>query len=316
MITSFFKTSKPIHYIIFLIVLTFLFVYQRIIIVNYQGNLSNILKDVGYLLVLLASFFTLIFIVTKNNLTHNNGYAALYFCLFMGLIPSCLEVNSVLISNLFILLSLRRIVSLRTNSNIKKKVLDASMWICLAAIFEPWTILFLGGLFMAMVIYSAAQIKNTVILFCGVLAVGILLTCFQLLTENTFPNFNQYLPTISFDSFVFTNTILEIVPLLFIAVVLLGIVSFIAKGFLKNRLKTPNFFVLVLIISIGIAIVFLSSSQIESTPYFLFVLAPSAIILANFSETTKYLWLSELVIATLFVAVLFQAWPNIPFPLN
>ena len=316
MITSFFKTSKPIHYIIFLIVLTFLFVYQRIIIVNYQGNLSNTLKDVGYFLVLLASFFTLIFIFTKNNLTHNNGYAALYFCLFIALIPSCLEVNSVLISNFFILLSLRRIVSLRTNSNIKKKVLDASMWICFAAIFEPWAILFLGGLFMAMVIYSAAQIKNTVILFCGVLAVGILLTCFRLLTENTFPNFNQYLPTISLDSFAFANIIVDTTPLLFLSVVSLGIVSFIAKGFLKNRIKTPNFLVLILIIFIGIAIVFLSSSQSESAPYFLFALAPSAIILANFSETTKYLWLSELVIGALFVAALFQLGLNIPFPVN
>ena len=316
MITSFFKTSKPIHYIIFLIVLTFLFVYQRTIIVNYQGNLSNILKDVGYLLILLASFFTLIFIVTKNNLTLKNSYAALYFCLFIGLIPSCLEANSVLTSNFFILLSLRRIVSLRTNSNTKKKLLDASMWICLAAIFEPWAILFLGGLFMAMLFYSVAQIKNTAIPFCGILAVGILLTCFRWLTENAFPNFNQYLPTISFDTFAFTNTIVEAAPLLFLSVVLLGIVSFIAKGFLKNRLKTPNFLVLVLAISIGIAIVFLSSSQIDSAPYFLFVLAPSAIILANFSETTKYLWLSELVIGVLFFAVLFQLGLNIPFPVN
>ena len=125
MITSFFKTSKPIHYIIFLIVLICLFVYQRIIIVNYQGNLSNTLNEIGDLLILLASFFTLIFIVTKNNLTYNNGYAALYFCLFIGLIPSCLETNSILVSNFFILLSFRRIVSLKTKTNIKKKLFDA-----------------------------------------------------------------------------------------------------------------------------------------------------------------------------------------------
>ena len=92
-------------------------------------------------------FHVKIFIVTKNNLTYNNGYAALYFCLFIGLIPSCLEENSILVSNLFILLSFRRIMSLKTNSNIKKKLLDASMWICLAAIFEPWAILFFLVLF-------------------------------------------------------------------------------------------------------------------------------------------------------------------------
>ena len=123
MITSFFKTSKPIHYIIFIIVLTFVFSYQRIIEGNQAINLGNSAKEVGYLFVVLASFITLVFIVTKNNLTHKNSFAALYFCLFIGLIPSSLEVNSILISNLFVVFSLRRIISLRTKTNIKKKTI-------------------------------------------------------------------------------------------------------------------------------------------------------------------------------------------------
>jgi len=314
MITSFFKTSKPIHYIIFLVVLICMFVFQRIITVDYEVNLSNTLREVGYLSILLASFFTLIFIVTKNNLTHNNSYAALYFCLFIGLMPSCLETNSVLISNFFILLSLRRIVSLKTNSNIKKKLLDASMWICLAAIYEPWAILFFAVLFLGMVFYSVAQTKNTVIPFCGILAVGILLTCYRLLTKNMFPNLIEYLPTISFDTFSFNNTIIEAQSLLFIAVVLFGIGGFIVKGFLKNRVKNPSFSVLILAILTGITIVFLSSNH--GLAGYLFAFAPSAIVLANFSETTKYRWLSEFVLGVLLFAVLFQVGLNIPFPLN
>ncbi|WP_157498083.1 DUF6427 family protein [Formosa sp. Hel1_33_131] len=291
-----------------------MFVFQRIITVDYEVNLSNTLREVGYLSILLASFFTLIFIVTKNNLTHNNSYAALYFCLFIGLMPSCLETNSVLISNFFILLSLRRIVSLKTNSNIKKKLLDASMWICLAAIYEPWAILFFAVLFLGMVFYSVAQTKNTVIPFCGILAVGILLTCYRLLTKNMFPNLIEYLPTISFDTFSFNNTIIEAQSLLFLAFVLFGIGSFIAKGFLKNRVVNPSFSVLILAILTGITIVFLSSNH--GLAGYLFAFAPSAIVLANFSETTKYRWLSEFVLGVLLFAVLFQVGLNIPFPLN
>jgi hypothetical protein len=314
MITSFFKTSKPIHYIIFLVVLICVFAFQRIITVDYEGNLSNNLKEAGYLSILLASFFILIFIVTKNNLTHNNSYASLYFCLFIGLTPSCLETNSILVSNFFILLSLRRIVSLKTNSNIKKKLLDASMWICLAAVFEPWAILFFAVLFLGMVFYSVSQIKNTVIPFCGILAVGILLTCYRLLTENVFPNLTEYLPTISFDTFSFNNTIIEVQSLLFIAVVLFGIGSFIAKGFLKNRVMNPSFLVLILAILTGIIIVFLSSSH--GLAGYLFAFTPSAIVLANFSKTTKYRWLSELILGILLFAVLLQVGLNIPFPVN
>ena len=117
MITSFFKTSKPIHYIIFIIILTAVFTFQRIIWGNDVINVTSILKETAYLLVVLVSFVILIFIVTKNKLTHNNSYAALYFCLFVSLMPSSLEVNSVLVSNLFILLSLRSIISLKTKTN-------------------------------------------------------------------------------------------------------------------------------------------------------------------------------------------------------
>lgn len=315
MITSFFKTSKPIHYIIFLIVLICLFVYQRIIIVNYQGNLSNTLNEIGDLLILLASFFTLIFIVTKNNLTYNNGYAALYFCLFIGLIPSCLEENSILLSNLFILLSFRRIMSLKTNSNIKKKLLDASMWICLAAIFEPWAILFFLVLFFGMVFYSVTQIKNTMIPFCGILAVAILLTSYRLLTENAFPSVTEFLPTLRFDNTSFNNTITKTESLQFLAVVLFGILSFFGKVVLKNRLKIPSVFVILLPILIGITMVFINSNH-GASRYYLFAFAPTSIILANFSETTMYRWLSDLVIGLLLFAVLIQWSLNISFLIN
>jgi len=315
MITSFFKTSKPIHYIIFLIVLICLFVYQRIIIVNYQGNLSNTLNEIGDLLILLASFFTLIFIVTKNNLTYNNGYAALYFCLFIGLIPSCLEENSILLSNLFILLSFRRIMSLKTNSNIKKKLLDASMWICLAAIFEPWAILFFLVLFFGMVFYSVTQIKNTMIPFCGILAVAILLTSYRLLTENAFPSVTEFLPTLRFDNTSFNNTITKTESLQFLAVVLFGILSFFGKVVLKNRLKIPSVFVILLAILIGITMVFINSNH-GASRYYLFAFAPTSIILANFSETTMYRWLSDLVIGLLLFAVLIQWSLNISFLIN
>ena len=315
MITSFFKTSKPIHYIIFLIVLICLFVYQRIIIVNHQGNLSNTLNEIGDLLILLASFFTLIFIVTKNNLTYNNGYAALYFCLFIGLIPSCLEENSILVSNLFILLSFRRIMSLKTNSNIKKKLLDASMWICLAAIFEPWAILFFLVLFFGMVFYSVTQIKNTMIPFCGILAVAILLTSYRLLTENAFPSVTEFLPTLRFDNTSFNNTITKTESLQFLAVVLFGIVSFFGKVVLKNRLKIPSVFVILLAILIGITMVFINSNH-GASRYYLFAFAPTSIILANFSETTMYRWLSDLVIGLLLFAVLIQWSLNISFLIN
>jgi hypothetical protein len=309
MITSFFKTSKPIHYLIFLSVLISMFAYQRIVVVDYEGSLSKTLNELGYLFIVLTSFFTLVFVVTKNNLTQNNGYAALYFCLFIGLIPTSLETNSVLISNAFILLSIRRIMSLKTNSNIKKKVFDASMWICLAAIFEPWAILFFLVLFFGMGLYAVNQIKNFTIPFCGILAVGILLTIYRLLTDNALPSVTEYLPTINFKNFSFNNAIMETESYLFLAIVLIGIVSFMVKVFLKNRIKIPSIIVLILAAIIGISIAFVSKNH--GLGSYLFAFAPSSVVLANFSETTKYYLLSNLLIGILIFTVLIQLSLNI-----
>ena len=313
MITSFFKTSKPIQYIIFLIVLICVFVYQRTIVVDYEVNLINTLKELGYFSLVLASFFTLIFIATKNKLTNKNSFAALYFCLFIGLIPSSIGTNPLLVSNFFVLLSLRRIVSLKTNQNIKKKLLDASMWICLATLFEPWAILFFLVLFIGMVFYSVAQIKNSIIPFCGILVVGILLASSQLLTKNVFPNLSEYLPPLNFDAFPFNYKILELESIQFLAIVLFGVVSFILKIVLKNRLKNPTFFVLILAIFIAFFIVFTTSNHGQAA--YLFAVAPSAIVLANFSETTQYRWLSDLILGVLLFSVLLFGL-NIPSLFN
>jgi len=313
MITSFFKTSKPIQHIIFLIVLICVFVYQRTTAVDYEVNLINTLKELGYFSLVLASFFTLIFIATKNKLTNKNSFAELYFCLFIGLIPSCIGTNPILVSNFFVLLSLRRIVSLKTNQNIKKKLLDASMWICLATLFEPWAILFFLVLFIGMVFYSVAQIKNSIIPFCGILVVGILLASSQLLTKNVFPNLSEHLPPFNFTTFSFNYKILELESIQFLAIVLFGVVSFILKIVLKNRLKNPTFFVLILAIFTAFFIVFTTSNHGQAA--YLFAVAPSAIVLANFSETTQYRWLSDLILGVLLFSVLLFGL-NIPTLFN
>jgi hypothetical protein len=56
--------------------------------------------------------------------------------------------------------------------------------------------------------------------------------------------------------------------------------------------------------------VFISSNNRISSHY-LFAFAPASIILANFSETIIYRWLSDLVIGLLLFAVLIQLGLNI-----
>jgi hypothetical protein len=96
---------------------------------------------------------------------------------------------------------------------------------------------------------------------------------------------------------------------LFLAIVLIGIVSFMVKVFLKNRIKIPSIIVLILAAIIGISIAFVSKNH--GLGSYLFAFAPSSVVLANFSETTKYYLLSNLLIGILIFTVLIQLSLNI-----
>ena len=122
MITSFFKVSKPYHYVLFLLGLTVVFLHQfyhQTYVIKAIGFLEIIIKFLS----LLVSVFFVVFIISKNNLTQNNSFAAFYFCLFIFLFPQSITKSEVVISNMFILLSYRRILSLGRRTNFKKKYL-------------------------------------------------------------------------------------------------------------------------------------------------------------------------------------------------
>ena len=118
MITRFFKISRPFHFILFLLAITFIFFNQFYVIKNLGTS-----KIAITFLCLIISLFLVVFIITKNNLTQNNSFAAFYFCLFIFLFPSSVTNSGIIISNMFMLLAFRRILSLNSKSNLKKNIL-------------------------------------------------------------------------------------------------------------------------------------------------------------------------------------------------
>ena len=310
MITSFFKTSKPIHYIIFSIVLLALVFYQRIFVNNFESSLPNYLKEVACLFVVIASFFVLIFIVTKNHLTQNNSFAALFFCLFIGVFPQILDYIPTLIANLFVLFSLRRIVSLKNKTNIKKKILDATLWICLAMLFDSFSIFFFVPIIISLALYSVFEIRNILIPFFGIFAFVTLWTSFSLVAYDQLPNINEYLPGLSFEmqDFVFKKN--SAFSLFIATLLIIGIVNYVLYGFFKNRFNRPSIVLLIFIIAAGFT-AFLCSPT-ESKEVYVFIVAPSAILMANFSETTKFRWMPDLIMVSLFIVTVLQ----IPFNIS
>ena len=294
MITRFFSTSKPIHFVI-IILLTFVaFMITRIS--NFEEDLSLlvILKQIVFYSVALFSIFTLDFLVNKNNLTKKSSYKILLFSLFIVLLPDTLKIDNVLISNLFVLLALRRIISLRTNKKIKRKLFDAAFWIGIATLFNFWTILFFILIIAALIFYSITNFKNWVIPFIGLLTVGIILTRYSIIENNQFVVLSSYFDTIGFD-FTTYNAPNLIIGITILASLGLWTILFYIRN-LKNRKRTQRPSHILIIVSFFISVVIILISPNKNGSEFIFMFAPLSIIMANYIESIKEVWLAELFI--------------------
>ena len=294
MLTSFFSKSKPIN---FILVSTYLIVgcfFSSISILDETGGFSFFQKQTLLLLVCIFSVLLLNFIVRKNSLTENNTYSIFFFACFMLFIPLLFNNLEVLLVNLLLLLVFRRILSLTSEKNIEKKNLDASIWITFAAIFYFWFILFFIVLFIAIIQKRSKNYKLILIPFVGFLSILVLATSYNLIQGNSFLWFLNIDRSISLD-FQSYDKILLIIPISIFAILLILTLFQKAITFSEIRLKEKsNATLLILILLISVISILLIPTKNGSE--FLYLMAPLAILTANFIEKLHTLWIKELLL--------------------
>ena len=304
MITRFFRTSKPIH-----LVLVSFFVLGLFLVVRlgyYSKGISGvqILKELTLYGITLLSIFVLSFFVNKNNLTKQNSFKILLFSLFLACIPATIQHGTIIVSNVFILFAIRRIISLRSNLHIKKKLFDAAFWIALASLFYFWSILFLILVFAALIFYSIGQSNNWMIPITGIVTVVLIVVSYNIITENTFGDFYNYIDSVGFD-FSNYNSPKLITSIVIISLLGLWTLFFYTKKLQdKSRSLRPSFTLVLIALIIGVAIVILAPNKNGSE--FIFLFAPLAIIMTNYIESVKKVWLAEVFIWLLIITPILQ----------
>lgn len=187
MISSIFEKTKPVNFIIILVFL-FLF-YWSVQFYLFDLSMSNveIAPSIGILAILLFSVFIVDFVVKRNKLTSTNSFAILFFTLLFVVFPETLGDNNAIFTSFFLLLAMRRLLSIKSLKNIKLKIFDASLWICISSVFYEWALLYLLLVFAAIYIYEPKNIRNwLVIISVGVCFFMILYGILVLLDK---PNF-------------------------------------------------------------------------------------------------------------------------------
>ena len=314
MITSFFRTSKPLHYLIFLVLFFAIFVFQSFYNHNINQSPISYLTLFGVFFLFLVTFFVYVFIITKNDLTQKNSFAALYLCLFIGIIPQFFLTPIVMLSNLFVLLGLRRIFSLKKNLNTKKKLFDAGFWIALATIFYPWSVLYFVPLFVAILMITSDYFKNTFAVFFGALSVSLTAFLYIFFLNKDFDIWLKQMPQINLDLSIYYDLITFFPLAILLISSLWGISSLFNKMVFKTSKSRFVYFILFSALVIGLIIPLVSENK--SMADFIFLVFPLAIVMANNTEQTHSQWLPSVFILLLFATAVLKTVLNIQNLLN
>lgn len=200
MISSIFEKTKPIN---FIIVLVFLFLFYwtvQFYLLDYTFSDIEIVPSTLVLSILLFSVFVVDFVVKRNKLTGSNSFAILFFTLLFVVFPETLGDSNAVFTSFFLLLSMRRLLSIKSLKNIKLKIFDACLWICISSIFYEWALLYLLLVFAAIYIYDPKNIRNwLVLLSVGFAFFMILYGVLVLLDEASFMK-THYNFAINFDA--------------------------------------------------------------------------------------------------------------------
>jgi hypothetical protein len=291
MISSFFSKAKPIHFVIVCLILLLTFSTAKFYTITSTISLGIILKEIGLFLVCLSTVFILDFLASRNNLTKKNSYKILIFSLFVALLPETILNSNLLLSNLFILLAIRRIISLRSNKDIKKKLFDAAFWISIATLFYFWASLFFALIFIGLILYRIVDVKNYIVPFIGILTVGILSSSYIILTGNDFTSYFNNLVEFSFDFSSLNSQRIVISSTVILTYGIWSLLYFVRYLKSKSKKSRPSFILLIFSVIIGLAIIVISPNKNGSE--FIFLFAPLSIIITNYLETISEKWFKE-----------------------
>ncbi|MBP93444.1 hypothetical protein SAMN04487989_101604 [Bizionia echini] len=302
MISKFFKKATPIHFVIMSLVLFLGFLYAKFRL-HPQISMGFVLKQLALFGVCIVSLFIFNFFTSKNSLTKKNSYNLLFYGLFMVLMFQTFLNTKLVIANLFILLALRRIVSLRTKKQQKKKILDASIWISLATLLFFWSSLFFIVLFVALFLYGINDVKNWIIPLIGVLLVAVITYAILIVFNINFWDYvDRFESGKNFNFSMLNNRQIIIAATIYFSYFIWSLFYYLQN--IKNKSKSYRPSYMLILFAAIIALVIIIIAPEKSGAEFIFLIAPLAIIVSNYIELISEKWFREVLIWILILALL------------
>lgn len=299
MIASVFSKSKPINFIIVFLITALAFFIAHFNFIESPFTFNAISKRLLLLAIGFATLILLNFIVSKNKLTKVNNYEILIFALFMLIMVETTFNSRILLSNFFVLLGLRRILSIRTQTRLNKKLFDAAFWISIAAIFYFWSILFFALIPISLALYTDNKLNHWLIPFTGALTVFIFTISVSLIYYDNYFGVFGNLPEISYDFGNYNSAVYVIGITIFVSYGIWSSLFYAISIREKKKALRPSFKTILFAFLIAFVIVILAPKKNGSE--FLFLFAPLSIIVSNYIQIIKDKWFRELFLLLLII---------------
>ncbi|MFV8371638.1 DUF6427 family protein [Flavobacterium sp. LB2P74] len=303
MITSVFRKSTPLNFsLVVILILVFFSIYQFQDL-SWMNSFLLILKKGLLFCVLLASVFITDFVAKKNGLSKDSTYTIFFYFLLLLFFPSVLDNLNLILSNFFILLALRRLISLQSLKASKEKIFDASLWIFLAALFHFWSIIFIVLVFISIIFHVSRDYRNWILPFIAFFVAGIMFLLYATVFNLNVIEYIVKSVEINFKINYFTNNYQNAALSIYATIALFFVVSMVAS--LSNRPQLLHTSFKKIIASFFISILIYVISANKSNDLLVFTFTPLAIMATSHIEMPQLRLKQEMVLFVLIACSLF-----------
>src|SRR5690606_3096972 len=231
MISSFFGKTKPINYIILLVFLFGFYWIVHLYLFHKRYWSDQLLGQAVVIGCLMFTIYLVDFIVKRNKLLMTTSFASMYYTLLIVVFPEVLIDSNGIFCSFFLLLSIRRILSLRSLKDIKLKLFDATLWIMVASLFYEWAILYLILVFVAIYFYDAKNIRNWLIPFVAAITFALISIAILVLRNDPYSLFDHYDFNYDFNCTLFFDSGKSLILVVYVVLVLLsGFLAYLKLG--------------------------------------------------------------------------------------
>jgi len=294
MLTSFFGTTKPST-----VVIVISFMTLAVVLSVFQASetileWTEIGKNFGMMVIYWLTMFVLNFVAQKNDLTKRNAYKILLFAGFTTAIPAVFNEPKIILSGLFVMLALRRIISLRSGIGLERKIFDASFWLTIASLFYFWSVAFFVLLFMGILVFATRHVRYWFIPFVGILCVALLTSCYVLFLGENQSFVLDYLDGVSFDFSAYSQWSVLIAITFFIGIFLWSVFSYTGE-MRKAAIAQRPIYILVMMSAFIAALIAVITPNKTGAEWYFFV--PSlCIIVTNYLELASGKFFKEILL--------------------